>query len=615
MPRPFGQRGPKGCGFEGDSTTQQQVRTILQSSSEVIRKVFVLAKPYGTRKLLYVIAISFLQGVFQVLGVTSIFPFLALAADPGRLRESDLGMHLVALLPPMDDRQLLLVAGAFAIIMLLLANAVNLAAEYIRTRYAHDFGHWLRVRLLRQMASRPYTDFLNENSSILVKKIVGDVMNYTISVLLPMLDSLARLATILLLVATLFLVNPQIAILAAIGFGLFYLLVFRALGKPRRSISDGLKEAFRGIYVEAQQLLSGIKPVKVHGREEVFIQKFTAYSQRNARLYAWSSILSNGPRYLVEPLAFGGLVALVMFYSARGDNLVALLPDFGVMALAGYRLLPAIQLLFGQVTGLTTALHSLDEVFDEFRSERNAFNRDCIGGEGVFSVPIPLVWSEAIRIENICFHYPGARQSVFTNLSLTIPKNSSLGIIGTTGCGKSTLVDIILGLHSPTAGRILIDQVELGPENRRNWRAGIGYVPQDVFLIDDTISANIAFGIPPNEVDRNALVRSAAAAQILDFIENILPAGFESVVGERGTRISGGQRQRIGLARALYHNPDVLVLDEATSSLDNETERDVMCSVELLRGKLTLIVVAHRQTSLSGIEEVLDLTAPANPLV
>jgi len=543
-----------------------------------------------------------------VLGVTSIFPFLALAAEPARLRNSDLGTRLLGVLPTMDDGRLLLLAGAFAIAMLLLANGVNLAAEFVRTRYAHDFGHWLRVRLLRQMASRPYTDFLHENSAILVKKIAGDVMNYTVGVLLPLLDSLARLATILLLVATLFLVHPQIAIAATLGLGLFYLIIFRALGRTRLNISEGIKDAFRGLFIEAQQLLSGIKPVKVHCCEESFIGRFAEYSRRNARLHAWSSILSNAPRYLIEPLAFGGLVSVVMLYSARGQDLVALLPNLGVMALAGYRLLPAVQLLYGQVTGLATALHSLDEVFDEFLAAERALGKDTVVEGETFSVPSPLDWKDAITLENLGFSYPGSQQPVIANLNLTIPKNTSLGIIGTTGCGKSTLVDLILGLHVPTSGRILFDRTPLGPGNRRAWRAGIGYVPQDVFLIDDTVTANIAFGIPTKEVNRDALIRAAAAAQILDFIERELPKGFDSVVGERGVRISGGQRQRIGLARALYRDPELLILDEATSALDSETEDGVMNALADLTGRLTMVVVAHRVRTVEMCDAILNLT-------
>jgi ABC-type multidrug transport system fused ATPase/permease subunit len=581
----------------------------LKSTADLVRKVYLLARPYGRKKLAIVTGFSFAQGLFQVLGVTSVFPFLALAADPARLRNSQFGTRFLDYFPPMDDGRLLLVAGIFAIVMLLVANGVNLAAEFVRTRYAHQFGHWLRVRLLRQIASRPYTDFLQENSGVLVKKVVGDVITYTTGVLLPLLDSLARIATIVLLVATLYLVHPQIATVASLGLGLFYLAVFRGLGRYRNRISEGLKEAFRGTYIEVQQMLGGIKPVKVHRAEEAFITRFSAHSARNARLQAWSSILSNGPRYLIEPLAFGGLVVVVLVYAARGQDLIAILPNLGVMALAGYRLLPALQLLYGQITQLSTQRHALEEVFDEFLAAEHAAGKDAETADGHLSAPAPLRWDSAITLDNLGFQYPGAENPVIDHLSLRIPKNSSLGIIGTTGCGKSTLVDLILGLHVPTSGRILIDDTPLGPTNRRAWRGGIGYVPQEIFLIDDTVAANIAFGIPEEKIDPAALKRAAAAAQILDFVERELPHGFDTIVGERGVRLSGGQRQRIGLARALYHEPELLVLDEATSALDTETEDGVMQAIANLSGQITMLVIAHRLRTVEMCDEKLDLTS------
>ena len=582
--------------------------SFLHNTADLIRKVYILATPYGRKKLLIVTAFSFAQGLFQVLGVTSIFPFLALAADPVRLRNSQFGTKFLEFFPPMDNGVLLLVAGIFAILMLVLANGVNLLAEFVRTRYAHQFGHWLRVRLLRKIATRPYTDFLQENTGVLVKKIVGDVMIYTTGVLLPLLDSVARIATIVLLVATLFLVHPQIAIVASLGLGLFYLAAFRSLSRYRSRVSDGIKETYRGTYVEAQQMLGGIKPVKIHCAEEAFIARFSAHSARYGRLQSWSSILSNGPRYLIEPLAFGGLVVVVLVYAAHGQDLIAILPNLGVMALAGYRLLPALQLLYGQITSLTTQRHSLEEVFDEFLAAENATGKDAETADGRISAPTPLKWHRAITFENLSFRYPGAENLVIENLSLTIPKSSSLGIVGTTGCGKSTLVDLILGLHVPTSGRILIDGTPLGPANRRAWRGGIGYVPQEIFLIDDSVAANIAFGVHQDKIDPAALTRAAAASQILDFIEKELPGRWDTVVGERGVRLSGGQRQRIGLARALYHQPDLLILDEATSALDAETEEGVMQAIACLSGRITMLVIAHRLHTVEMCDCRLDLT-------
>lgn len=462
---------------------------------------------------------------------------------------------------------------------------------------------------------RPYTDFLNENSAVLIKKVLGDVLGFTAGVLLPLLDSFARIATIVLLIGTLFLVQPQIAIGATIVFGLFYLIVYKVFGKWRRATAAGLKIAQRGSITELKQTLGGIKPIKVHRAEEIFISRFSIHSLQQAKLLSWIGIVGSAPRYFVEPLAFGGVVVVVMAYASLGQDLAVILPSLGVMALAGYRLLPALQLLYNQLNQLGTSRHTLDEVYDEFLAAESSRGRDDEGHDGHFTAPSALQWNNAITLDHLSFSYPGTDSPVIDDLTLQIPKNTTLGIIGTTGSGKSTLVDLILGLHIPTAGRILIDDVPLGPGNRRKWRGGIGYVPQDIFLIDDTISANIAFGLSEEEIDPAALIRAAGAAQILDFIENELPLKWDTIVGENGARLSGGQRQRIGLARALYNQPGLLILDEATSALDLPTEAEVMKAITALQGSMTMLIIAHRLSTIEGCTKRLDLSSRKGSVV
>lgn len=583
----------------------------LHNAFDLIRRVLFLARPYGRKKLAVVSFLSLAQGVFQVIGVTSIFPFLAIAADPERIRNSQFGRRFLELLPPMDNRQLLLTAGAVAIVALFTANAVNLIAEYARTRYAHNFGHWLRVRLLRRIASRPYGYFLVRNSADLIKKVLGDVANYVNGVLLPLLDSVARGLTAVLLLATLFFVHPLIALGATVGLGGFYLIVFRLLERKRREINQGLRLSSGGSYREAQQLLGGIKPIKVHRAEEHFLGRFGKHSAIVAKMSARVPTFANGPRYLVEPLAFGGLVLIVMVLAAKGRSFSDVLPNLGVMALAGYRLLPALQLLYGQLSELTSMRHSLDEVYDEFVVAESDLNISDERGNENIRLAQPYVWNDAITLDAVSFSYSQAKRPILDRLSLTIKKNTSVAFIGPTGSGKSTLIDLLLGLHQPTGGRILIDGRPLTPALIPAWQASIGYVPQDIFLIDDTITRNIALGIPDTEIEVNRLREVCATAQVLDFIEHELPQGFQSKVGERGVRLSGGQRQRLGLARALYHQPSLLILDEATSALDTETEARLIEALRSLSGKLTIVLVAHRLSTVADCEEVFDLAGKA----
>ncbi len=577
----------------------------LHNALNLISRVLFLARPYGRKKLALVFFLSLAQGIFQVIGVTSIFPFLAIAADPDRIRHSQFGLRFLALLPPISNRELLITAGIVAIVGLLLSNAVNLLAEYARTRYAHSFGHWLRVRLLRKMASQPYGYFLQRNSGDLLKKVVGDVMNYIDGVLLPLLDSIARGLTAALLLATLFLVQPVIALSATLGFGAFYLIIFRLLARKRREANEGLRTSFAGSYREAQQILGGIKPIKVHRAEEHFLSRFAGYSAIVAQMFARVPIIANSARYLVEPLAFGGLVLAVVVLAARGRDFSDILPNLGVMAVAGYRLLPTLQLLYGQVTQFTSMRYSLDEVFEEFA----AAEREEKSGNVEISLrkPRPVEWQNAITLDAVSFIYPGTDRPVLDRFSVTIQKNMSIGFIGPTGSGKSTLIDLLLGLHRPTSGRVLIDGLPLTAELIPSWQATIGYVPQEIFLIDDTIARNIALGVPDNEIDDARLQEVCAIAQILDFIETELRDGFQTTTGERGVRLSGGQRQRLGLARALYHRPSLLLLDEATSALDTATEAKLIEALHSLTGKLTIVMATHRLSSMGGYDELINL--------
>jgi ATP-binding cassette, subfamily B, bacterial PglK len=579
----------------------------VHNVSNLVRRVLFLARPYGRAKLAGVFSLALAQAVFQVIGATSIFPFLALAADPDRIRRSHFGTLFLSLFPPMENFQLLIITGVIAIVGVLFSNAINLLSEYARTCYAGNFAHWLRVRLLRRMASQPYTYFLQRNSGDLLKKIFTDVTNYTIGVLLPLLDTVARALTAVLLLATLFLVQPVIALSAAIGLGGFYVITFRLLARKRREVDENLRIHATGFYREAHQMLGGIKPVKVHRAEEHFLARFAGHSVIIAKMSARVSIF-NTARYVVEPLAFGGLVVAVLLLAAKGRDFSDILPNLGVMALAGYRLLPSLQLLYSQLTQVSSMRHAVDEVYDEFvEAETDGSVSPAISSDALARAR-PFRWNDSITLREISFRYPGASRPALDALSLTIPKNTSLGVIGPTGSGKSTLVDLLLGLYQPTAGEILIDDEPLTPALVPSWQASIGYVPQDIFLIDDTIARNIAFGLPDTEIDPARLREACVMAQLLEFIEIELPAGFDTIVGERGIRLSGGQRQRIGLARALYHRPSLLILDEATSALDIATEAKLLEALRSLAGKLTMVVAAHRLSTIAGCDKVVDLS-------
>jgi ABC-type multidrug transport system fused ATPase/permease subunit len=586
---------------------------MLKGFYRLLLRCFALAAPYGRRKLALVLAVIFANGLFQVIGVTSIFPFFALAAEPARIRSSRLGSLLLSHLPQMEPTTLLIWAGIASIILLFVANAVSVASEVIRTRYGHGLGHFLRTRLMEALSARPYSYFLERNSGALLQKVVGDVMQFINGVFLPLLEVLSRMVTLAFLLFTVFLVQPVIALGAAGLLGGFYGTVFLFLRRRSHRLGEGIKQANRGTMIAAQQFLGGIKPILVHNRTAYFTAGFARHSAAQARLYPWLPIYGNGPRYLVEPVAFGGLVAVVVWLAAQGRSFSDILPNLTVIALASYRMLPAVQLLYGQLTQIHAMRYIVGEIETEFAEIATESKTPDPRPSPAKAVPFPF--KTAIRLENITFSYPGSHRSVLRDFCLEIPKNKSIGIVGATGSGKSTLVDIVLGLHRPQSGTIRVDDRVLTPADFSAWRAIIGYVPQDIYLLDASVTENIAFGVPRDQMNQVALREAAAAAQILKFIETDLPARWDTVVGERGVRLSGGQRQRIGLARALYHRPQVLILDEATSALDTATEAEVMKAINALQGTMTMIVIAHRLSTIEGCDSVCRLENTEGKLI
>ncbi len=576
---------------------------MIRTFFRLLARCYRLARPYGRLKLFGVLSLILVNGVLQLVGVSAVFPFFALAADPHRLKSSHLGGIFLKHLPPLTDNQLLVVAGVFAILMLVLSNAGSIVSEVLRIRYAFGFCHWLRGRLFQYYASRPYGFFLQRNSAELNQRLF-DVQQFIQNVLLPVGEILTRLVLVILLVGAIFFVQPWVALGTSIFFGGFYLLVFVALRPRLRSLSNGLQYHTVGFWKHTNHFLNGIKTVLVTGKSQYFMECAMDHSKNIGIFQSKIPIYSNGPRYLIEPLAFGSLMAVVIVLALRGGSFTQILPNLTVMAFAGYRLLPALQLLYAQFVSVAAGHYTLRQLEEEVL----AINQSRPESSTTKST-VGLTLEKELNLEDVCFQYPSAAQPVLKNVSIKLARHESVGIAGTSGSGKSTLVDLILGLHRPQSGCLRVDGKVLDENLMESWRSIIGYVAQDIYLLDDTIAANIAFGEKLEEINPEWLRQAAQGAQILEFIEKELPDGMNTVVGERGVRLSGGQRQRIGLARALYHKPQILVLDEATSALDNQTEKAVMETLYRLQGSLTLIIIAHRLSTLERCDRIIYLEA------
>ncbi|MEM9016455.1 MAG: ABC transporter transmembrane domain-containing protein, partial [Verrucomicrobiota bacterium] len=334
--------------------------------ASLLSKVFLLTRPFGNGKLAFVFLLSLLQGLFLGVGVSSIFPFLAVAADPAGIRESRIGLEFLGLVPEMSDQHLLLLAGAVSLTALLLSNAMSFLADYARARYASSYGHWLQVRLLREILRQPWPYFLQRNASVLAKKVGSDAAQFVSGVVIPLLDFAARAFTVIFLLALLVAMQPAIALTVGAVLCVFYLLVFRLLAEVRRRVSAGLLESGREGSKVLYDILCGVKVLKMHRSENAFLENFAEPSARSARLLTLSPLLAGGPRYVLEPVVFGCLILAVLIFSRGGQDLVAMLPTLGVVALAVYRLIPAMQLLYSNATTVHTNRHSVSEVYEEF---------------------------------------------------------------------------------------------------------------------------------------------------------------------------------------------------------------------------------------------------------
>ncbi len=409
---------------------------------------------------------------------------------------------------------------------------------------------------------------------------------------------LAQSVVVLFLVGLLIVVNPMVAFSAAALLGGAYVVIFFLVRRLLLRLGKLRLAASQKRFQIAQEVMGGIKEVKILGLEKTYLSRFQAPSQQVATYMARIQIVGEMPRHLLEAIAFGGMIVLIVILMLQnGGGLAGILPTLGVFAFAGLRMFPAVQQIYYSLTQLRSSAPALDRIHQDIQESTAALPPSREGSD-------VLLLQKTLQLDAVEYAYPKTTHPVLRGLSLTIPARTTVGIVGGTGAGKTTAVDIMLGLLVPQAGELQVDGVPIGPDNLRAWQNSIGYVPQQIFLVDDSVAANIALGIPPEELDMAAVERAARMANLHDFVVNELPDGYETFVGERGVRLSGGQRQRIGIARALYHDPDVLILDEATSALDNLTERAVMEAVHNLGHEKTIIMIAHRLSTVRACDTI-----------
>lgn len=563
----------------------------IQSIPSKLFDLFTLRQKRNSMLLFFTF---FVLSLFQVVGVASVFPFIQLVMNPGIVEQQRVLKGIYDFLGFRSIEGFITAAGSAMFILVVLSNAVSAGTTWIKSRFIMGLNHSLSEQLLSVYLLKPYAFFLNRNTSELGKNILMEVSQLTSGVLMPLFELLINGFMITAMVVFLFVVDTPTTLIALSVLGGGYLVVNILVKNRLRQSGDQRMEANRQRFKTTSEALSGIKAAKISGREGYFIRRYGVFSRRFSRLIVRERVASDIPRYLLEAVAFGGVVLLVLFLVSTKQSVQEAIPLVSLFAFAGYRMMPAMHSIHSALTRIYFNQAILDTLHD-----------DMFGQNADLPNPAEKIpFEDSIQIQKLSFSYPESKEHALKDISLSIRKNTSIGFAGATGSGKTTLVDLIMGLLDPTEGQITIDGTALKEETKRGWQEHIGYVPQDIYLSDDTVLKNIAFGIDDRDIDINRVTACAADASLHEFISQELPEGYDTVIGERGVRLSGGQRQRIGLARALYDNPDVLVLDEATSALDGVTETEVINAITGSAGSRTIIMIAHRLTTVKDCDVI-----------
>jgi len=541
---------------------------------------------------------------FAELGsVLSIGPFMALVGDMSQLQGDGIVGDIYRMSGLEDPRTFLFWTGIGVLLALTVAALISMFTTWRLSMYATRVGAELSSRLYSHYMHQPWLFHASGSSSQLTNKIAQECGRVTGGIINPLMQMNARIVMAVLMAVAIFVFNPIVAITGLVIFASAYMAMYRIV--RQRLIRNGgtITTSNRMRFKMMGEGFGGIKDALLLGRQGVFTDRFQQASFRLANAQGKNQVMSQVPRYVMELIAFGSVIFLILYLLAAHDgNLGTILPLLSVYALAGFKLLPAFQQIYSSISGIRGSLTAFEGLRDDLRASATAtLQRTPNENLGEHLTP-----RESIELKNIQFTYPGKPEPALRGVTMTIGVNKVIGLVGASGSGKSTAIDLLLGLIQPEKGELLIDGEPITKQQLRAWQNSLGFVPQSIFLADSSIRENIAFGLPPELVDEEKVQRAATMAHLDELLAE-LPEGLNTRVGERGVQLSGGQRQRIGIARALYHDADVLILDEATSALDGITEKLIMDAIHDFSGKKTIIMIAHRLATVRRCDAVFLL--------
>ena len=561
------------------------------------RLLYLLSSKDRKRASLLLIMVL-IMALLDMLGVVSIMPFMAVLTNPEIVETNAIlktAFKTASIFGVETNRQFLFFLGVVVMIMLLVSLTFKALTMYLQVRFTSMCQYRIAKRLVEGYLYQPYSWILNRHSADLGKTILSEVGVVVAKGLKPMMNLITQGAVALTLMVMLTIINTKLALIIGFTFGTAYLIIYKLIRGFLTRIGQERLRANQLRFTSVIEAFGAFKELKISGLEKFFAKRFSEQAKIFANHQASAQIISQLPRYFLEAIAFGGILLVVLYYIKQSGTFTDVLPLIALYAFAGYRLMPALQLIYSNFTYLRSVGPSLDAMYDDLNS-LDSFSSQH--DQGI----LPL--NKSITLNHISYHYPNSSKTALKDISLNIPAYTTVGLVGATGSGKTTTVDIILGLLEAQQGTLEVDGKVIDKHNLRAWQNSIGYVPQHIYLADNTVAANIAFGINPEDINQAAVERAAKIANLHEFVINELSLQYQTTLGERGIRLSGGQRQRIGIARALYHNPKILILDEATSALDNLTEKVVMEAVYKLSNKITIILIAHRLSTVKLCDNI-----------
>ena len=564
----------------------------------VIKQLFAVLTPAQRKSYYFLQFLVILMAIMEIVGVASIVPFMALVGDMDQLNQDSIFGKAYIASGINTEFKFVLMLGISVLMLLIIASTVSIFTIWRLTKFAHKTGAELGDRLYSYYLKKDWLFHASGNSSNLIKKIATEIPRTTQGIIVQLMQMNAKIVLAIFVIITVFFYDPKVALSGFLVFSLSYILLFSIVKIRLQNNGKILSEVYQSRFGLMNEGFGGIKDILLLGRDLDFIYRFKETGRKMAYSLGNNAALAQAPRYFIELVAFGSIILLViyLFVSHNGD-LGMILPSLTVYAVASVKILPAFQQIYSSIADIRANIAAFESIQPDLVDSMKIEEFKITSEKKILSP------KNKISIENVSFNYDKKEEFALNELNMEIPVKNVIGIVGSSGSGKSTLIDIFLGLIKPKKGHLKVDDTVIDDHNKRSWQNNIGFVAQSIFLSDSSIAENVAFGIPKDKIDTERVLKSLELAHLLELVEGFKD-GIYTQVGERGVQLSGGQRQRIGIARSLYHGAEILIFDEATSSLDGITEKMIMQAIHEFSGEKTIILIAHRLKTVEKCDQI-----------